>query len=524
MNFRAPSTIAAVLAWTSLTLSAQTPGPSVGSPVAADTLLEAGHGYLEAEDSTSALRVFRRILANQPQDPMALLGLGQAYLLEGRAGLALRYARAALGIDPGDHLAQAMEIRALLRARHFAEARELSQAAVERARDLSDHGASAELLAAHASSLFRVQQNDRAAEVYRQVLQRDPLNEEAHLRLGSGLTSARAAKIGSSLRRAIRACRSGRTEDAIRALRLSFIEDPGNPIAHRLLGESLFNLRASRSMAGNSIEFRRLRAALPMPRMINLPLAEFMPQFSELRGERRRIAMRALALFGSRLQRIVAVGGRHDLLLEDQRTTDAPSRLALRGKRTFDGRVWDDVRGIGGLRAATGIEALDEAALDGFDTLAHEIAHQVHLYAFSRKLRRRIRELYHDAVKQGRFLDYYAAINDAEYFGQGVEAFVSLGKRPTPEATHGHTRFELMRIDPELHDFIRSQVDHDPLRDISISASSEQIEILEAAIAVALRCGRPADAVTAAGLLPAGPARDERIRQAERALQYSRSL
>ena len=38
------------------------------------------------------------------------------------------------------------------------------------------------------------------------------------------------------------------------------------------------------------------------------------------------------------------------LLDEVERTTDAGSRRSLKGKRTFDGRIWDDVRGIGGLR------------------------------------------------------------------------------------------------------------------------------------------------------------------------------
>ena len=55
---------------------------------------------------------------------------------------------------------------------------------------------------------------------------------------------------------------------------------------------------------------------------------------------------------------LIAKGGRHDLMLEAERTTDHAQRASLRGRRTFDGRVWDDVRGIGGLRAATDIEAL----------------------------------------------------------------------------------------------------------------------------------------------------------------------
>jgi hypothetical protein len=165
--------------------------------------------------------------------------------------------------------------------------------------------------------------------------------------------------------------------------------------------------------------------------------------------------------------------------------------------------VWDDVRGIGGLQAATGIEALDEAAQAGFDTLAHELAHQVHYYAFGPRERARIRALYTAARAHGRCLDYYAASNEAEYFAQGVEAFSSFGKRPGCETTHGHTRFELRRTDPELYDLVAELVDRDPLRD-----ERRRQPLLVAAIEVALRCGRAEDALTAAEQLASGPLRE----------------
>jgi hypothetical protein len=56
-----------------------------------------------------------------------------------------------------------------------------------------------------------------------------------------------------------------------------------------------------------------------------------------------------------------------------------------------------------------------------------------------------------------------------------------------------------MRVDRKLHDLIASLVDHDPLHDREAAAP-----LLRAAIAVALRCGRPADALQAAQLLPDG--------------------
>ena len=115
-------------------------------------------------------------------------------------------------------------------------------------------------------------------------------------------------------------------------------------------------------------------------------------------------------------------------------------------------------------------------------------------------------------------IDYYAASNEAEYFGQGVEAFASFGKRPGGETTHGHTRFELYRVDPELHDFVASVVDCDPLDD-----PLRRDRILAAAVRVALRCGRPDDAVIAADWMGEGVLRRQLMREAKRATAAAKS-
>ena len=386
-------------------------------------------------------------------------------------------------------------MRALIRDRRFAEA-------VAASTDWVGEGeAGVELLAAHASALYRVQRNAESAQTYRAVLVLDPLHEEAHARLGSGLTAPRTIARGPELGAAIAAMRDGRGDEAITLLQRILTADPDQPVAHRLLGEVLFQRRAQASLALGSPSFAAIRTASFVGVFEPGLAEEFVPGYSSLSAERRVVVERALGMFEPYLGRLVSKGGRHDLLAENERTTDHPSRASLRGRRTFDGRVWDDVRGIGGLRAATGIEALDEAAQFGFDTLVHEIAHQVHLHALrDSDVFGRIRQLYREAVAEGRALDYYAASNWAEYFGQGVEAFASLAKRPAAEATHGHTRFELMRVDPALHDLIAALVAEDPLAGDRIAA--ERTKLLLACIDAALLLGRVDDAFTAAELLP----------------------
>lgn len=485
-----------------------------------------GRQALDREDPVRALELFRKLRQLRPDGIEPLLGLGEVHMLQGHPRIAESYADAVLGRPRYEQYqpAVALLVRAMLRDRRFRPARDRARQALGRIESEARDPVGADMLAAYASALFRTQETDRAASFYQQVLEEDALHEEAHVRLGSGLTPPRKAVAGPACVAGIRAAREGRLGDAVEQFVRALTSDPGNPIAHRLLGEALFSARIREGMASRSEAYAWLRRSMPRPSIEDLPVSRFMPQFDELGLERREVATRALALFGSRLPRLVTLGGRHDLLLEDERTTDALSRSSLRGRRTFDGRVWDDVRGVGGLRAATGIEALDDAAIYGFDTLSHEIAHQVHLYAFPRRLRNQITRMYERAKAERRFLDYYAASNEAEYFGQGVEAFVCLGKRPSYEATHGHTRWELMRVDPELYALIAREVDFDPLRPDGPDGTlrPEQVELLRAAVAVALRSGRPRDAVTAAELLPAGDLREQTLELARAAVERAR--
>jgi tetratricopeptide (TPR) repeat protein len=480
------------------------PTPVVGI---AGEALRTGQSLLDAEDPTGAWQAFRRSALFGGDAAAVGLGLGAAHLMLGQSAFALAWAEAALHRDPRSQAAMALAVRARIRDRRFDEAVATADGYLA-----TVPAPDAELRAARASALFRVQRTDDAAAAYQAVLAIDPLHAEAHLRLGSGLLGPSEAPPLPQLVAAAGALARGDRGQAIAALGAALAVDPAHPVAHRLLGEALFAQKAAAAMAANDAAFLALATASFLPPIDAHVVGEFVPGHAELASPRQRVVDRTAALFAQHLPKLVAIGGRHDLLVELARTTDAQARANLRGKRTFDGRFWDDVRGVGGVHAATGIEALDEAAAFGFDTFAHEVAHQVHYYAFTPAQRARLRALYRAAVDGGRCLDYYAATNEAEYFGQGVEAFVSLGKRPGGETTHGHTRFELRRVDPELHDFVAGLVSWDPLAD-----AARREPLLVAAVAVALRVGRPDDAVVAAGMMAPGPGRDRWLAAAERA-------
>ena len=486
--------------------------PSVSAAAARPAWLARGRRLLEAEDPLAAWRVFQRARASRPEQIERSLGLGRAHLMLGHADRATAFGERSVLAAPSRQDAMSLTVRALIRGRHFDEAVLRSRRYLERS-----EAPTAELLAARGSSLFRVQRTGDAADVYRRVVAMDDEHAEAHLRLGSGLLDPVVVEVPAALERAVDVIAEGDRSRGVALLHGVLAEHPGHPIAHRLLGETLFAERTASCMAMRSEAFGRLAAAALRPDNRELRVSEFVPAYRAVSASRRAVIDRTAAMFGSRLARLIQAGGRHDLLTELERTTDAASRANLRGRRTFDGRVWDDVRGVGGLRAATGIEALDEAATFGFDTFAHEVAHQVHFFTFSPLERARIRSLYKRALAEERCLDYYAASNEAEYFGQGVEAFVSLAKRPGCETTHGHTRWELMRVDPGLYEFIAELVDVDPLLD-----AAGRAELLSASVSAALRCGRPLDARTAAQLMAPGPTRRRRVAETEAAARELR--
>jgi tetratricopeptide (TPR) repeat protein len=460
-----------------------------------EVLEAAGRAALEAEHAVLARTLYRALLAQHPREPRGLLGLGRAWLLLGRGFEATRYGEAAVAERPFHSETQELQVRALLLSGQYEEA--LRRA--ERALFLIERP-SAGLLSAHGSALFRMRRHTEAAAAYRRALAIDPMVAEASLKLGSGLAEPGEAAPLPGIEQVMTFLERREFTPALAILRKDLGDRPGHPVALRLLGETLLDQKLQGAWFQHDPDAPPLLWELPAERVDPEVLGRFFPDFAGLSPSRQKIVLRAAGLFWPDLERVDKLGGSHDIVASQARTTDSGRRESLRGRLTFDGRLWDDVRGVGGLNAATGIEALDGPGTFCFDTMAHEVAHQVHLFGFTQHERIQVKRLYERALREGRTLDYYAASNDTEYFAQGVEAFVALGKRPGRQVTHGHTRFELFRRDPELHAFLARKVAFDPLRD---RPAPERDALLRHAVRFALRCGRTADAETAAGWLAA---------------------
>lgn len=151
---------------------------------------------------------------------------------------------------------------------------------------------------------------------------------------------------------------------------------------------------------------------------------------------------------------LAASGSTHYIIPLYEKSTDYKFGRELKNQRSFDGRLWDDIRGRGGFNSATGIEDLETSINFDFNTLTHEFAHQVHGYALSKTQQAKIYELYDKAKKDNKFLDYYAGSNAYEYFAQGVEAYNSRQGKLTLKSTAKNTIELLKNKDIDLYNFI----------------------------------------------------------------------
>ncbi len=426
-----------------------------------------------ALEAGRALLAHKAIGSKSAERLRVVLGIGQVRLLLGSADEAIEASRhveaslevaglAASNAGVAKRLAagaRALEIRALLYRGAFGDAL-LAARRAEKALGLDD----AELRSAHAAALYRNRRFNEAAAAYRGLLRDDPLHVEALMRLGGGLQEARPAPVDASLALAIALRKRGEDGRARVGLSRVLASHTEHPTALRMLGElELTAERQKNPLVARGFFEEQFHALDPV--RVEPWVLRFVPDYRALDEGRRQMVRVSLRPFGDELRRVLEKGGRHDLLAAGERTTDASERAFLRGQKTFDGRVWDDVRGIGGLCAATGVEALDEAREGGFQTLVHEFAHQLHFHAMSASESAEIDRLYARAKRLGLTLDYYAASNAGEYFAQGFEAWFSLVKVPGQPITHGHTRFELERKDPELAQFIARVARFDPLMD-----------------------------------------------------------
>lgn len=126
----------------------------------------------------------------------------------------------------------------------------------------------------------------------------------------------------------------------------------------------------------------------------------------------------------------------------------------FRGATTFDNRQWMDIRGVGS--GAAGVEYVEKAAFLDRNVLLHEYVHLFHGTVMTDRQVRRIRQLYYNAVREGKTLDYYAANNEHEYFAQVYPAYFSPPKVHPLDFKSTNSKNDLQEKDPAAFAFMDS--------------------------------------------------------------------
>jgi Flp pilus assembly protein TadD len=403
----------------------------------------------------SAEEAYRLALERDLSDAGARAGLGEVLLLRGRAEEALGEAQA--GIDGAragereDERPWRVKALALVELRRY----DLAVEAAHRATALAPGNARCH--EALAAAEFRSGRIDRARAAYRRALDLDPRSEEANLRLGNGFADAVHGKpwAAGAERDAFRAALAAWEEGELERSQAAWLELSARwPDVYKYrLGLGLVRLAVRRrNEAYLGGDAGALYEAIPAPEIADL--RKVIRGVDGLTSVERRVVCVSTAPARPFWPALVAAGVTHDLIPLDADLTDDAGRRDLLGQRTFDGRWYEHLRGVGGAQAATGTEKLREAADFAFNTFAHEFGHQVHRKGLSDAQQKEVDRLYADAVKASRCLDYYAASNADEYFAQGYEAFVSPLKRGCLTETARHTRTELAAKDPPLYEFL----------------------------------------------------------------------
>jgi Flp pilus assembly protein TadD len=122
----------------------------------------------------------------------------------------------------------------------------------------------------------------------------------------------------------------------------------------------------------------------------------------------------------------------------------------------FDNRQWMDIRGVGS--GATGIEYVERGAHFERNVTLHEFAHLFHFTVLTDSETRRIRQLYFEAMRDGKTIDYYSANNEAEYFAQAYTAYFSKKRIHPQNHKSMNTATNLEQKNPEMYAFVDSLV------------------------------------------------------------------
>ncbi len=150
---------------------------------------------------------------------------------------------------------------------------------------------------------------------------------------------------------------------------------------------------------------------------------------------------------------LVASASHHYIKPLHEKLSECPGLETIADQRiSYDSRLWDDVRGCGGYTTVTGIEDVERSIYNKYNTVLHELTHQVH-GVYPPEDWTMIEDLYReasakDAADEEIFVSRYQGSSVWEYFAEGMNSYFS--PRRNEYDTREITKERLHKLDPKL--------------------------------------------------------------------------
>ncbi|MCB9358100.1 MAG: tetratricopeptide repeat protein [Calditrichaeota bacterium] len=228
---------------------------------------------------------------------------------------------------------------------------------------------------------------------------------------------------------------------------LKYVPDYGR--AHNGIAKCLeqFRLRENVYRAADQAAFD----ARPLP--VIPQIEQYVLNWESLSERHRKQVALSVEPWKAYIPVLVATGSHHYIKPLHEKLSECPGLETIADQRiTYDSRLWDDVRGCGGYTTVTGIEDVERSIYNKYNTVLHELTHQVH-GVFPPVDQERIDSLYREASAQDAsgaeiFVSRYQGSSVWEYFAEGMNSYFS--PRRNDYDTREITKERLFKLDPQL--------------------------------------------------------------------------
>ncbi|MDM4766639.1 tetratricopeptide repeat protein [Pelomonas sp. SE-A7] len=308
------------------------------------------------------------------------------------------------------------------------------EASLKHLQEARGKDATPDLLMALNETLIRLGRTNEAVAAADEAFRLNPDHEQANYQLGNGYTRTNytdlAKRCGAGFGQAQALTRTA--SDAFEQQAL----DQAKQAAHAALAACTGYGRAHAVLA-KVAEFQRLAVdvhkdaeerrfqALAMPQIPGIE--RYVLNWAQLSERHKKRVALSIAPWKAYVPVLVAGGASHFIKPLYMRLSETPGVQLLKDRRIdYDSRLWDDVRGVGGHATVTGIEDVERSVYGRYNTVLHELSHQVH-GVLGTADKKQIQELYaqakaRDAQSGQAFLSRYAGGSEWEYFAEGANS------------------------------------------------------------------------------------------------------